>query len=123
MWITEKPSCPEWLRADMATQDEAIIVNETQKDGTMCKPANIDVKVLAALESSGVERVKLEPFTFCDVKVSRGDALDWLSWKGCQKARWDRAIALITMVAAIVAAAPMSMSSFKLLWCTIANYL
>jgi hypothetical protein len=60
MWITEKPSCPEWLRADMATQDEAIIVNETQKDGTMCKPANIDVKVLAALESSGFERVKLE---------------------------------------------------------------
>jgi hypothetical protein len=97
----------------------------------MCKRPNIDVKVLAALESSGVERVKLELmrmtgtnlFTFCDVKVSRGVALDWLSWKGCHKARWDRAIALITMVAAIVAAAPMLVSSFKILWCTVVNYL
>jgi hypothetical protein len=53
----------------------------------MCKRPNLDVKVLAALESSGVERVKLELmrmtgtnlFTFCDVNVSRGVALDWLS--------------------------------------------
>jgi hypothetical protein len=100
------------MRSDMATQAEAITVNKTQKDDTMRKRPNIDVKVLASLESSGVERVRLELmrmtgtnlFTFCDVNVRRGDALDWLSWKGYQKARWDQLIALITMVAAIVAA-------------------
>jgi hypothetical protein len=112
-------------------QDEAIMVNETKENGTMSRRPNIDVKVLAALENSGVERVKLEVmrmtgtnlFAFCDVKVTRGDALDWLTWKGYQKARWDRVIALITMVAAIVAAAPISMPSFKLLWRTMGSYL
>ena len=72
-------------------------MNLTQKDGPLFKrPVNIDPKVLAALERAGVERVKLELlsppranlFTFDDVKVVRGDALQWLSWKASQKA-WE----------------------------------
>ena len=53
----------------------------------MSKRPNIDSKVLDALENAGVERVRLEMeritatnlFTFGDVEVVRGAALDWLS--------------------------------------------
>jgi hypothetical protein len=80
--------------------------------GLMCKRPNIDPNVLAALESSGVERVKLEllspprvnVFTFCGVQVTRGHALDWLNWKACKDARFNRVVALIAMIAAIAAA-------------------
>jgi nucleoside-diphosphate-sugar epimerase len=98
-------------------QIHAVQANLRYPDsGPMFKrPDNIDPKVLAALERAGVERVKLELlsppranlFTFDDVKVVRGDALQWLSWKASQKAWWVRAnsiVALITMFAAIAAA-------------------
>ena len=85
----------------------------------MCKRPNIEPKVLEALESAGVERVRLELqrithinlLTFCDVQVRRGDALDWLSWKANEAAaeterlaKNNLRVARIAMWAAIAAA-------------------
>lgn len=85
----------------------------------MSKRPNIDSKVLDALENAGVERVRLEMeritatnlFTFGDVEVVRGAALDWLSWKeneaaseGIRLAKANLRVARIAMWAAIAAA-------------------
>ena len=70
----------------------------------MSKRPDIDFNVLDALENAGVERVKLEMeritatniFTFGDVEVVRGAALDWLSWKQTRRHQrafdWQRPI-------------------------------
>jgi len=71
----------------------------------------LSAEILAALESSGVERVKLELqrithtnlFTFGGVQVRRGDALDWLSAKARKDARLTQAVAITAMLAGIVA--------------------
>ncbi|MGO8846456.1 MAG: hypothetical protein ACLQFI_14190 [Methylocella sp.] len=80
---------------------------------------NIEPKDLDPLERAGIDRVKIQlmspprenHITVDGVSVMRGVALQWLSWKVCQKeqearqkAQLDRAINVIAMLAAIAAA-------------------